>query len=151
MRWFIPPYITGPGAVGLLLGRLVVGLAFIFHGWPKVQNATEWMGPEAGVPGFLQAAAAVSEFGGGIALILGLLTPLASLGIAGTMVGALAMAHLPQGHAFVASKPGEPSFELAAVYLAVALLFLLVGPGSLSADRCLFGRFVQPKQRGGVP
>ena len=127
------------GSVGLLLLRLVMGAAFLFHGWPKIQNPLGWMGPEAPVPGILQALAALAEFGGGMALIVGLLTRLASLGIATNMVVALAMVHLPHGDPFV-GKPGGPSYELAAVYLACAILFLLLGPGRFSLDALLFGR-----------
>ena len=83
------------GSVGLLLLRLVMGAAFLFHGWPKIQNPLGWMGPECTVPGILQALAALAEFGGGMALIVGLLTRLASLGIAAVMVVALGMVHLP--------------------------------------------------------
>ena len=68
------------GSVGLLGLRLVMGAAFMFHGWPKIQNPLGWMGPEAPVPAILQALAALAEFGGGMALIVGLLTRLASLG-----------------------------------------------------------------------
>ncbi len=35
---------------GLLILRLVVGLAFNFHGYGKIQNPFGWMGPNAGVP-----------------------------------------------------------------------------------------------------
>jgi putative oxidoreductase len=95
-----PGYPAGRAGLGLLLLRAVTGVAFLFHGWPKIQNAFAWMDrPDApsGVPGILQAAAAVSEFGGGAALILGVLTPLAALGIAATMVTAIGMVHLAQG------------------------------------------------------
>jgi putative oxidoreductase len=140
IRLIYPEFVRGRGAVGLLLIRATTGAAFILHGWPKIQNATGWMG-DAPVPGFLQALAAASEFGGGIALILGLLTPLASLGIAGTMVGALGMAHLPKGHPFVGppTLPSGESAEASAVYLAIAVGLLLVGPGMLSLDGLLFG------------
>jgi putative oxidoreductase len=129
------------GSAGLLVLRVVMGAAFIFHGWPKIQNATAWMDAHgsSGMPPILQAAAAVSEFGGGLALILGLLTPLAALGLACTMAVALGMVHLRMGHSFVAAAPGQPSYELAAVYLAAAILFLLAGPGKLSLDAYLFG------------
>jgi putative oxidoreductase len=119
-----------------------MGAAFLFHGEPKIQNAFHWMdGREAPspVPPFLQAAAAVSEFVGGMALIVGLLTPLAALGIACTMATALFMVHLPQWDPFV-GRPGQRSFELAAIYLASAILLLLIGPGVLSIDALLFGR-----------
>jgi putative oxidoreductase len=134
-----PGEVGGRGSVGLLLLRVVVGAAFLFHGWPKIQDPQHWMGElGAGVPGALQAAAAVSEFGGGVALILGLLTPLAALGIACTMAGALGMVHLRMGHPFVGA-PGKPSCELASVYLAAAIALLLVGPGKWSLDGFLFG------------
>ena len=135
-----PGGVGGAGSFGLLLLRVVMGAAFMFHGWPKIQDPMHWMGEHgAGMPGYLQAAAAVSEFGGGLALVLGLLTPLAALGIACTMATAVGMVHVKMGHAFVASAPGQPSYELAAVYLAAAIMFGLVGPGKLSLDACLFG------------
>ncbi len=102
------------------------------------------MPPEASMPGILQALAALSEFGGGMALILGLLTRLASLGIASVMVVALGMVHLPHGDPFV-SQTGGPSCELAAVYLACAVLFLLLGPGRFSLDALLFGNPLETK------
>jgi len=124
-------------SLGLLLLRLVAGLAFAFHGWGKIQKPFEWAGDA--FPGVLQGLAALSEFGGGIAWMLGLLTPLASLGIAGTMAVAIHMHAVKLGDPFVASGPGKGAYELAAVYLCVALLLLLAGPGRHSADRMLFG------------
>jgi putative oxidoreductase len=134
-------FIGGRGAIGLLLVRLVSGLGLMFHGWGKMQNPMAWMGPEAPVPGVLQALAAVSEFGGGLALILGLLTPIAAFGIACTMAFAIFGYHLRQGDPFVATTGGS-SYELAALYLAVALLMLFTGPGRLSLDAALFGKKV---------
>ena len=53
---------VGPvGSAGLLGLRLVVGAAFLFHGWGKIQNPLGWMGPEASMPGILQGLAAVSK------------------------------------------------------------------------------------------
>ena len=137
------------GSVGLLGLRLVMGTAFILHGWPKIQNPMGWMGPEATVPAFFQTLAAVAEFGGGMALIVGLLTRLALLGIATNMIVALGMVHLPHSDPFV-GKPGGRSYELAAVYLACAVLFLLLGPGRYSLDALLFGnlRGVKPNNVG---
>jgi putative oxidoreductase len=136
-----PRFVTGPGAFGLLVLRVVSGAAFLFHGWPKIQSPLHWldqMGPSAPHP-YLQAAAAVSEFGGGILLIVGFLTPLAALGIGCTMAMALATVHIPRGDPFVAA-PEHSSCEPAAVYLAIMITLLLVGPGVLSLDGLLFGR-----------
>ncbi|HSO23067.1 MAG TPA: DoxX family protein [Chondromyces sp.] len=123
----------------LLLLRLVAGLAFMFHGWGKIQNPFGWMGPDGFAPGFLQGLAALSEFGGGLAWMIGLAMPLASLGIAATMAVAATYHAALRGDPFVAMG-GGPSFELAAVYLCLALLLLATGPGRFSLDRLLFGR-----------
>jgi putative oxidoreductase len=132
------------GSVGLLLLRLVMGAAFLFHGWSKIQTPLGWMGPDASVPGIFQALAALAEFGGGMALIAGFLTRLGSLGIASVMVVALGMVHLPHGDPFV--NPHGSSFELPAVYLACAILFLLLGPGRLSVDAILFRKPVEGRK-----
>ena len=135
------------GSVGLLGLRLVMGAAFMFHGWPKIQNPLAWMGPEAPVPAILQALAALAEFGGGMALIVGLLNRLACLGVATNMIVALGMVHLPHGDPFV-SKAGGRSFELAAIYLTCTVLFLLLGPGRYSLDALLFGKPCSEAERG---
>lgn len=122
----------------LLLLRLIVGAALVIHGWGKIQNPMGWMGPQAPVPGFLQLLAALSEFGGGIAWILGLLTPVASLGIACTMAVAVFMHSMVLKDPFV--NPKGSSYELALAYLGVAILILAMGPGKFSLDAKVFGR-----------
>jgi putative oxidoreductase len=114
-------------------------MAFAFHGFGKIQNPFGWMGPDATVPGFLQMLAAVSEFGGGIAWMLGFLTPLFSLGLLCTMAVATYMHAFVFGDPFVASGAGKGSYEPASVYLCVAILLLLAGPGRFSLDRVIFG------------
>jgi putative oxidoreductase len=93
------------------------------------------MGADAPVPGILQALAALSGFGGGIALVIGLLTQLAALGIACTMLYAIFLVHLAQGDPFVSQ--GGSSYELAAVYLAIMAVLLLRGAGAYSLDAWL--------------
>ena len=122
----------------LLLLRLVAGTAFIIHGWQKVQDPFSWMGPESPVPGLFQFLAAFSEFGGGIAWILGLLTPLAALGIGCTMTVAVFMHSMVLHDPFV-SLTGGRSYELASAYLCIALLLLALGPGRFSLDAKVFG------------
>ena len=134
---------TAPGHstfadMAFLLIRVVAGLAFTIHGWGKIQNPFGWMGPEAPVPGVLQALAVISEFGGGLAWILGLLTPLASLGIACTMAVAFSFHTFVRGDPFV-SMTGGPASELAAGYFCIAVLLIAMGPGRFSLDRKLFG------------
>ena len=135
---FRPTALSARVSTGLLILRLVAGLAFVFHGWGKIQNPSGWMGPNANIPGVFQALAAVSEFGGGLAWMLGVLTPLASFGLACTMAVAAYMHAFILKDPFVAKGPGSGSYELAAVYLCIAILFLLAGPGRFSLDQCLF-------------
>jgi putative oxidoreductase len=138
-KLFAPPALSTRISAGLLMLRLVAGLAFMFHGWGKIQNPTGWMGPDAPIPGVFQALAAISEFGGGLAWILGLLTPLASFGLLCTMTVAAYFHAFVLHDPFVPKGPGKGSYELAAVYFCIALLFLLAGPGRFSVDRALFG------------
>jgi len=130
-------FVGGRAAWGLLAIRLVFGGALALHGLQKLSNPFGWMGPEAPVPGVLQFLAFFSEFGGGLALIFGLLTPLAALGVLATMAVAALMAH---GADPWVGGPGEKSKEGALGYFAFALLMLLSGPGKLSLDAMLFGR-----------
>lgn len=110
----------------------------MFHGYGKIQNPFGWMGPNASIPGFFQALAAISEFGGGLAWMLGLLTPLASFGLACTMTVAVWTHAVVLGDPFASTGKGG-AYEPAAVYLCVALLLLLAGPGRFSLDRAIFG------------
>jgi putative oxidoreductase len=119
-------------SLGLLAFRLVLGSAFIIHGMGKIPHAFNWMGDTVPIPGILQAAAAYSEFLGGVGLLLGFLTPLASLAVIGVMIGALSMVHFPSHHPFI-SMAG-PSYELALGYLAAAAMFLFNSPGKFSVD-----------------
>ena len=139
IKLFRPPAVSVRVSIGLLVLRVVAGLAFMFHGWGKIKNPTGWMGPDASIPGVFQALAAISEFGGGLAWILGVLTPLASFGLACTMAVAIHMHAVILKQPFVAKGPGGGSYELAAIYFCVAFLLILAGPGRFSLDRILFG------------
>lgn len=125
-------------SLALIPLRLVAGSAMMLHGLPKIQSPFSWMPPEAGMPGFLLFLAALSEFGGGIAWILGLLTPIASFGIFCTMSVAAFLVHMKNGDPFVSK--GGPSYELALLYFAIAILFILMGPGRYSLDALLSKR-----------
>lgn len=127
-------------SIGLLILRTVAGIALMMHGYPKMQNPTEWLGPDTPFHGALLFLAALSEFGGGLGLLLGLLTPVALFGIICTMVVATSFHVFILHSPFVSKSPGGLSFESASAsgYLAIAMMFLLVGPGKFFLDHKLF-------------
>jgi putative oxidoreductase len=96
------------------------------------------MGKESSIPGIFQALAAISEFGGGFALISGFLTRLGAFGIGCTMVVAVYMHRFVLGDPFV-NLSGGRSYEPALVYLLIAILLVISGPGRFSLDRSVFG------------
>ena len=62
MSPLIAPAPAWATSTGLLLVRLVVGAAFILHGWSKMQNPFGWMnGMDIVPPGIIQATGAVIE------------------------------------------------------------------------------------------
>lgn len=73
---------------------------------------------------FFAVLTGIVEFGGGLLLLAGLLTPLAGLGIVGTMVIAIALVH--GGNGFFVSKGG---FEYNLSLIGIALALTIAGPG----------------------
>jgi len=135
---FSAPSHTTAADIALLLVRLVAGVAFVWHGTGKIQSPFNWMGPQSTMPGILQAAAALAEFGGGLLLIFGFLTALGALGIACVMVVAIYMTAVTF-HAPFISNSGGTSWELPATYLALMIMLKLVGAGRFSVDHHWFG------------
>jgi putative oxidoreductase len=129
-------------AFGLLILRLVVGLTVGAHGAQKLFGV--WGG--SGMTGWTQAVqrlrirparpwawvAALSEFGGGLLLALGLLSPLGSLAIIGTMLVAIATVHLSKG--FWVTKGG---FEFNLTLIGASAALAITGPGAYSLDNAL--------------
>jgi putative oxidoreductase len=122
---------------GLALLRVVVGLVFMAHGGQKlfvfgldgVAAGFGQMGiPFAGIVGPLVAA---GELLGGFALITGVFTRLAALGLSIIMVGAVFAAHLPAGF-FLPN-----GYEFALTLFAASAALALTGAGRYSVDRVI--------------
>jgi putative oxidoreductase len=120
-----------------LLGRLILGAILFAHGWGKViprgslYNFAHVVA-HMGLPYWLGYVAAFTEFFGGAALILGLLTPIAALGAAIEMTVAILKVHLRHG------LMGPQGYEFPLAVLAVALFLLADGPGYLALDHAIF-------------
>jgi putative oxidoreductase len=124
---------------GLLLLRVVVGLAFIGHGTQKLFGWFGGYGPQ-GTGGFfasqgyragvaMAVMAGMAEAGGGALLALGLLTPLAGTLIAIVMINAIGSVTFKR--AFMLGS------ELEIVYLTIGIALAATGPGRFSLDRAL--------------
>ncbi|HVW78356.1 MAG TPA: DoxX family protein [Alloacidobacterium sp.] len=120
-------------SLGVLIGRLVLGIILIVHGWHKIfprgslYQFTQMVG-HMGIPAWLGYVAAFTEFFGGALLILGLLVPIAALGVAIDMAVAILGVHLRHG------LTGPQGFEFPLALFALALLILFGGSGYLAID-----------------
>ncbi|MEK7164447.1 MAG: DoxX family protein, partial [Patescibacteria group bacterium] len=75
---------------GLFILRLVMGVIFILHGWPKIKNHKS-AAVAMGLPALLVLGVGLIESLGGLALILGLYTQIAAILIGLVMIGAIKM------------------------------------------------------------
>lgn len=115
----------------VLLLRLWLGAMMIVHGYGKVFGGIERFTQGVAKMGFpapelFAWAAALSEFAGGILLIIGLFTRPAALLVTATMFVAAFIRHMDDPF-------GKK--ELSITYLVLALVLLITGPGKLSVDR----------------
>jgi putative oxidoreductase len=121
---------------GLLLLRLGLGVMFMVHGGPKLlAGPDKWLQlggamKSLGIswaPLFWGLLAALSEFCGGIGLILGLLFRPACLCLTVTM-GVATLMHFGRGDGLLGASH---ALELGVVFLSL----MLIGPGRYSLDR----------------
>ncbi|MDA8332673.1 MAG: DoxX family membrane protein [Candidatus Dormibacteraeota bacterium] len=145
--------------IGLLTLRIVTGGILAAHGLPKLFGgpgrrppgplssllganyapAWEKSGPanfaehlgQMGIPlpEFAAAASGVSELAGGLGLMLGAATPIASAASAANMAVAVRQAHWKTG------PYGQGGYEFALLLGVAAMAIGLTGPGRISVDR----------------
>ncbi len=123
---------------GILILRVGIGIMFMCHGFPKLTAGPEVWTKLGGAlsaiginfaPTFMGFMAAISEFGGGLLLVLGLFMRPACFFLLITMVVAMLM-HIKSGDPFV-----KYSHALESAILFFSLLF--IGPGKTSLDNKL--------------
>jgi putative oxidoreductase len=126
-------------AYGILLVRVVVGLAFVGHGTQKLFGWFGGYGPQ-GTGGFfasqryrapvlMAVAAGLCETVGGLLLALGFATPLAGALLAIVMINAIGAVTLKR--AFMLGS------ELEIAYLTIAVSIVAIGAGRFSIDRAI--------------
>jgi len=121
------------GTIGMTLLRVTAGVSMSTHGYSKVFGNMEKFTAGVSEMGFPMPevfawAAALSELVGGICLAVGLGTRISAFLIAGTMVVAVFIRH--------AADPFQRK-ELAVIYLAMMIFFVLAGGGRWSVDSIL--------------
>jgi putative oxidoreductase len=132
--------------VSFTILRVVLGVVFFAHG---AQRTLGWFGgvgfhgamedlAHTGMPAPIAFLIICAQFFGGLGLVAGLLTRIASLGIAGLMVGAIFMVHMPYGFFmnWTGTQRGE-GIEYHLLALAMAAALLVRGAGAFSMDRSL--------------
>ncbi len=124
--------------IGLLILRVGIGIMFIGHGLPKLIAGPEkwlilggimnalWVDFTPMAWGFM---AALSEFAGGILLVLGFYTRPACFFLLATMIVATSM-HISRGDPFL-----NYSHAMEAGILFLSLIF--IGPGKYSLDNLI--------------
>jgi len=133
-------------SIGLLWLRVLMGLGIMTHGYGKVfegrvENLAEGVAKMGlPMPELMAWAAALSEFFGGLLVVLGLATRPAALMIFCTMTVAAFIAH---GADPLSKK------ELALAYWAISGALVLTGAGKFSFDAVVLPKFF--KRKGDAP
>ena len=122
-------------SVAALLLRLVIGVVFVIHGYPKFsteqrKQGGQWM-KSMGLPSGFILLGAIVEFFGGIALLLGILTQIIAALFALWM---LATTMLSKGKM---KKKFVGGYEVDIILLFASLALAAIGPGALSIDHLL--------------
>lgn len=123
--------------------------------WPK------WAG-SGRKPVYLAWAVTVTELLAGLLVLMGLLTRLGALGLAGVMLGAMWLTEIgpamASGSTVLGFLPNRPAFEPRAwdvlmfqfTLFMSSLALLFIGSGTISLDRALFGaRITSARPAGG--
>lgn len=119
-----------------LLGRIGLSAIFISAGWSKLlayEGTRQYM-EASGVSGTLLPLVILAELGGGLALLIGLWTRWAALGLAAFSVAAALLFHGQAGDA------NQSIHFWKNIAMAGGLLLAAQGAGSLSLDGWWAGR-----------
>lgn len=149
---FFNPVNKAYNSWGPFILRIIVGIGFLVHGYAKLSK-----GPEGftkllhlvGVPApqVMAWLAIISEFVGGIALILGAFVSIVSIPLIITMLTALITIHYKFGYSSIKTigldengpKFGPPGYEINLLYIGALIMLIFIGAGKVSIDSMIAG------------
>ena len=125
--------------------RVILGVVFFAHGAQKLlgwfggaglKDTLRTMHEFVGLPVPLAFVAVMSEFFGGIGLILGLLSRVAAIGVCVTMLSAIVMVHWRFGlfMNWLGDRKGH-GIEFHLLAIGLAMIIVVRGSGAFSLDR----------------
>lgn len=119
----------------LLILRVVFGLLFVLHGYPKLtkeRKQTEKILKKTSIPIAMGPFAGFVELVGGLAILLGLMTSVAALLMALWMMGLTVFSITRLRKPLLTGL--QPGYELELLYLMGCLILAALGGGPLSLD-----------------
>lgn len=125
---------------GITVLRIVLGIVFMAHGSQKLfgafgggglEGTAKWMASIGLEPGYLMALlAGLGEFGGGLLLVLGLLTRAGAFLTAIVSLVAMFSVHMSNGFFM-----GQNGIEYVLVLFAASIAILIEGSGKCGLDK----------------
>ena len=130
--------------------RLIIGLGFMEHGFAKLSK-----GPDAfarilqalnvPAPHLMAWLTILTEMGGGLAVLLGMLVALVALPMAAVLLVAMFTVHLPYGFSSIkliavtsaGAQFGPPGYECNLLYLVCLAALVMSGPGPFALDNII--------------
>jgi len=150
MKAYLEALLATKNDFNLLLTRVALAVVIFPHGAQKLlgwfggfgfSGTMDYFTGTLGIPWFLGFLAVIAEFFGSLALLVGLLSRIAALGIGVVMVVAALTVHLPNGFFmnWFGNQAGE-GFEYFVLAGVIALSTVLGGGGAFSLDRFFVNR-----------
>lgn len=117
-----------------LLLRLAIGSVYVIHGYPKLgtqrKSAADWL-KSMGLPAGFATFAAVVEFFGGIAILLGILTPIIAALFALYSLSTMLLQRTKMKSKYIGG------YELDTILILISLALATIGGGRFSLDHLL--------------
>ena len=131
--------------------RLIVGYGFMEHGYAKLARGPDSFAHilaalNVPMPELAAWATILVELFGGLAVLLGVLIPLASIPMIAVLLVAIVTVHLPNSFSSIKLESvtaagahfGQPGYETDLLYVAALIALVIGGSGPLALNRLIF-------------